>query len=99
MVSCKVGTPNHTAQHHNSPWKINRKYFEGCDYFGRGRCEFDHLEEPNINGKIIFTWFLRKLHWRDMDFIDSALGGGQMAGICKCGNKLSGCINLGEFLD
>ena len=37
--------------------------------------------------------------WGDMEWIDLAQDGGQMAGSCKRGNEPLGSIKYGEFLD
>jgi len=60
--------------------------------------EKDHLEDPDIDGKIILRWILRK--WDVGQCIVDLFGSGegQMAGTCKRGNEPSRSIKCGEFL-
>jgi len=56
------------------------------------------LEDPDVDGRIILRWTFRKWDvgaWLDPD--DS--GQGQVLVTCECGNKPSGSIKCGEFLD
>jgi hypothetical protein len=56
--------------------------------------ERDHLEDQDVDGRIIFIWIFRK--WG----LDRAGSGYiQVAGTCECDNELSGSIKCGEFLD
>jgi len=56
------------------------------------------LEDPGVDGRIILRWIFRK--WDVGYGLDRAgLGKGQVVGTCECGNKLSGYIKCGEFLD
>jgi hypothetical protein len=56
------------------------------------------LEDPGIDGRIIQKRIFRK--WvGDMEWIDLAQDGGQVAGSCKHGNEPLGSIKYGEFLD
>ena len=50
-----------------------------------------HLENPGLNGRIILKFILNK-HDGGMEWID-------LAGSCECGNKPSGSIKRGDFLD
>jgi hypothetical protein len=56
------------------------------------------LGDPVVDGRIILRWMFRKL---DVEYrLDGAGSGwGQLAGSCECGNKPSGSIKCGEFLD
>jgi hypothetical protein len=57
-----------------------------------------HLENPVIDGLIILKWIVKKwkggygINWSDSEKE-------KLAGSCKCGNKLSGSTQCGEFLD
>ena len=58
-----------------------------------------HSEDSGVDGRIILSWIFRKwdggahgLHW-------FGSGYGQVAGSCKRGNKPSGSIKYGEFLE
>jgi hypothetical protein len=59
--------------------------------------ERDHLLEPGVNGRIILRWILGSGMWC-MDWVELAQER-QVAGTCECGNKPSGSIKCGEFLD
>jgi hypothetical protein len=57
-----------------------------------------HLEDPDLNGRIILKWILR--HWIGGHGLDwSGLEHGNIAGFCECGNEPSGTIKCGEFFD
>jgi hypothetical protein len=56
--------------------------------------ERDHLEDPDIDGRIILRWIFRKL--------EEVVGTGWSwlrIGTCVSGKELSGSIKCGEFLD
>jgi hypothetical protein len=56
------------------------------------------LKDPCIHGRIILKWILEK--WDEGHVLDqSGLGQGQVAGSCEYGNKPSGSIKCGEFLE
>jgi len=62
---------------------------EGMRPLGRPRRRWEdnikmHLQEVGCGG---------------VDWIELAQDRGQVAGICECGNELSGSIKCGEFLD
>jgi len=60
--------------------------------------ERDHLEDPDVDGRIILRWIIRK--WDVRVWLDRCVSGeGQVSGTCECGNELSGSIKCGEFLD
>jgi hypothetical protein len=53
----------------------------------------NHLEDPDVDGKIILRWIFRKWDvgaWTGLIW----LGGST----CKCGNEPLGSINCGGFL-
>jgi len=50
--------------------------------------EGDHLEDPGVDGRIIFRWTFRK--WDVRAWSDRCGSGrGQAAGTCECGNETS----------
>jgi len=51
----------------------------------------NYLEDPGVDGRIT-------LRWMGCGGL-CMYGQGQVAGICECGNELSGSIKLWEFLD
>jgi hypothetical protein len=60
--------------------------------------EGDHLENPDVAGRIILKWIFERLfggHRSDR----SVSGSGQVAGFCECGNKPSGSIKCGKFFE
>jgi hypothetical protein len=60
--------------------------------------ERDHLEDPGIDGRIIFRWIFRKWDvgaWTGSSWLRIGSGGGT----CECGNTPSVSIKCGEFLD
>jgi hypothetical protein len=67
-------------------------------YWGnlRGRV---YWGDPGVDVRITLRWILRK--WAvEIWTIDCAGSGlGQLAGTCECGNKPSGSIKCGKFLD
>jgi len=73
-----------------------------CDTYGDRRGEYlrerNHLEDPDVDGRIILKWFFKKMVGRHgLDC--SGSGQGQVAGACECGNERSGSIKLGVFLE
>ena len=67
--------------------------------FWRGNLrERDHLGDAGVDGRIILRLIFRK--WDVVLWTGSSwLSKGQIAGTCECGNKPSGYIKCGEFLD
>ena len=60
--------------------------------------ERDHLGGSGFDGRVILRWIFRK--WDVGYGLDRAGSGyGQVADICECGNKSSGSIKFGQFLD
>jgi len=60
--------------------------------------EGDHLEDPEVDGRIILRWIFRK--WFGGHGLDSSGSGyGHLASTCKCGIEPSGSIKCGEFPD
>jgi hypothetical protein len=61
--------------------------------------ERDHLEEPDTDGKIILEWILDR--WVGAEAWTGLLWlrVGKVEGTCKRGNKISGSIKRGKFLD
>jgi len=57
----------------------------------------DHLEEPDVDGRIILRWMFSGMWEHGLDRVDK--GYGQLADTCKCGNEPSGSIKCGEFLE
>jgi len=60
--------------------------------------ETDHLEDPDLDGRIVLRWIFRKWNvqlWTGLIWFRM----GQVAGTCKRGNELSGSIKCGEFHD
>jgi hypothetical protein len=56
------------------------------------------LEDPDVDGKIILRWVFRKWDvgtWTGLIWLKIGTGGGT----CECGEKPSGPIKCGEFLD
>ena len=60
--------------------------------------ERDHLADLGVNGRIILKRVFKKTDGRH-GLLRSGSGEGQVEGACKCGNKPSGSIKCGEFLD
>jgi hypothetical protein len=58
----------------------------------------DYLEDPVVDGRVRLIWIVRK-GVGDMDWIDLVQDRDRWLGTCECGNKLSGSIKCGEFLD
>jgi hypothetical protein len=59
--------------------------------------ERDHLEDPGVDGRIIFRWNFRKWDvgvWTGLGWLRIETAGGT----CECGNESSGSIKCGEFL-
>jgi hypothetical protein len=60
--------------------------------------ERDHLEDPDVDGRMILKWFFKKMVGRHgLDCSGSREG--QVAGACECGNERSGSIKCGVFLE
>jgi hypothetical protein len=60
--------------------------------------EREHLEDPDLDGRIILRWIFRK--WYVGYGLDrSGSGKGQVAGTCESGNEISDSIKFGEFVD
>jgi len=59
-----------------------------------GKPEKDHFEDLGLDGSIILKWVIKKWDrvWTALFWLKS----GQVAGFCKCGNKLLGSIKYGE---
>jgi hypothetical protein len=60
--------------------------------------ERDHVEDPDVDGRIILKWTLRKLDvgvWTGLIWLRIWTGDGT----CECGNETSVSIRCGEFLD
>jgi hypothetical protein len=55
------------------------------------------LEDPNVCGRIILKWILKKCD-RGIGLDWSGWGKGQLAGCCECGNEPPGFIKCGKFL-
>ena len=58
-----------------------------------------HLEDPDIDGRIILGWIVRKwarMAWTGLIWLRIGTGGGHLG---ECGNKQSGSIKCREFLD
>ena len=60
-------------------------------WWGNLRAE-DRLEDPGVDGRIIFKWIFEGLD-------RSGSGQGQVADPCECGVEPSGSIKCGEFLE
>ena len=60
--------------------------------------ERGHLEDPDVDERIILRWIYRK--WGGGHGLDRySSQQGQVAGCCKYGNETSGSIKWEEFLD
>jgi hypothetical protein len=59
--------------------------------------ERDHLEEPDVDGKIILRWIFSGMWGHGLERVGT--GYGQVAGTCKCGNEPSVSIKCGEILE
>jgi hypothetical protein len=60
--------------------------------------ERDYLVDLGVNGRITLKLIFKKLNgeaWTGLFWLRI----GQVAGDCECGNKLSGSIKCGEFLE
>ena len=60
--------------------------------------ERDNLEDPDIDGRIILRWILRKWDvgaWTGLLWRRVGTGGRH----CECGNEPSGSIKCRKFLD
>jgi hypothetical protein len=60
--------------------------------------ERDRLGDPGMDGRIILRWILWKWDvgvWTGSNWLKIGTNGGT----CDCGNKFSGSIKCGEFLD
>ena len=60
--------------------------------------ERDHLEDPDVDGRIILSLVFRKWNgggaWTGLESWQ-----GQVAGSCVCCNESSASVKFGEFLD
>jgi len=67
--------------------------------FGVGNLrESDHLEYPDVDGRIILRWIFRK--WvRGIDWIHLAQDRDRWWALASCGNVPSGSVKCGGFLD
>jgi hypothetical protein len=60
--------------------------------------ERDHFEDPGVDGRIILRYIFRK--WDvEVRIVSNWLKTETVASTCECGNKPSGSIKCGEFLD
>jgi hypothetical protein len=60
--------------------------------------ERDHLEDPDVDWRIILSWICRKCDvgtWTGSSWLRIGTGGGT----CKLGKEPSGSIKCGEYLD
>jgi len=59
-----------------------------------GKPKKDHFEDLGLDGRIILKWVIKKWGraWTTLIWLRT----GQVAGFCKCGNKLLGSIKYGE---
>jgi hypothetical protein len=60
--------------------------------------ERDHLKDLGVDGKIILKWIFKKWDvgaWNGLICFRREIRGGA----CECGNKPSGSIKGGKFLD
>ena len=55
--------------------------------------ERDHFRDPGVDGRIILRWIFGK--WD----VGHGLNRAGSGGTSECGNKLSGSIKCGEFLN
>jgi hypothetical protein len=60
--------------------------------------ERDHLEDPDIDGRIILRCIFRKWDVGGMDWIELAQDRDRWQGTCEYGNETLGSIKCGEFL-
>jgi len=79
-------------------WRVWGKG-EVCTGFSWGNLkERDHWGDPDVDGRTILRWIFRK--WEEVVGTGwSWLRIGEVAGTCECGNRLSGSIKYGEFID
>jgi hypothetical protein len=57
-----------------------------------------YLGDPDVDGRVMLRWIFRKWDvgvWTGSNWLRI----GKFGGTCKCGNKPSGTIKRGEFLD
>jgi hypothetical protein len=60
--------------------------------------EGDHLEDPDVDGRIILKWIFERLDGgHGLDQFDPRKG--LVAGSCEYGNEPSGSIKCGVFLE
>ena len=59
--------------------------------------EREHLVDPEVDGRIILKWILKRWDRQVLDWSHSEWG--QVAGCCECGNGPSGSIKCGQFLE
>jgi hypothetical protein len=61
--------------------------------------ERDHLDDPDVDGRIILRRIFRNRDWGGMDWIHLAQDRDRWhAGCYKCGNEIFCSIKFGEFL-
>jgi hypothetical protein len=78
---------------------------EACSAHGEGRGvyrvlilrERNHLQDPGVDAMIILGWICSK--WNVVLWTGLSRLGIKTVGNCECGNKPSGSIKWGEFLD
>jgi len=75
---------------------VTRDVYTG--FWWRNVWERDDLEDAGVDGSIILRWIFRK--W-DVGVCTGSicLRIGTDSGTCECGNKPSGAMKCGEFLD
>jgi hypothetical protein len=61
--------------------------------------EGDHLEEQNVDERMTLKWIFEECDVGGNRLDRSGSGKGQVAGSCEYDNKLSSCVNSGEFLE
>jgi hypothetical protein len=73
-----------------------------CGTYGDTRGEYlrerNHLDDPDVDGRIILKWSFKKMVGRHGLYCYGS-GEGRVAGACECGNERSGSIKCGVFLE